>query len=107
MSPRDIFGDEYALYYAFANFQAGRYDDAAAAALRAIQMRPGHPTLYVMAAASYALAGETDKAKKAVTQLTSLAPNISAAEIEDNFLYCRREDRSRLAEGLRAGGLAG
>jgi tetratricopeptide (TPR) repeat protein len=107
LSPRDIFGDEYALYYAFANFQAGRYGDAVAAALRAIQLRSEHPTLYIMAAASYALAGETDKAKKAITQMTNLVPSISAAKIEENFLYCRQEDRSRLAEGLRAGGLPG
>jgi len=105
LSPRDIFGDEYDLYYAFAHFQAGRYGQAASAAQRAIQQRPGHPVLYIMAAASFGLAGETDKAKRAVTQLTNLVPNISAAGVEETFLYCRREDRSRLAEGLRAGGL--
>jgi TolB-like protein/cytochrome c-type biogenesis protein CcmH/NrfG len=107
LSPRDIFGDEYELYYAFANFQAARYDAAVAAALRAIQLRPGHPTLYIMAAASYALAGRIEDAKKAIIQLVNLVPNISAADIEENYLYCRPEDRSRLAEGLRAGGLKG
>jgi adenylate cyclase len=106
LSPRDIFGDEYALYYAFVHFQAGRYDEAASAAQRAIQLRPGHPTPYIMAAASYGLAGETDKAKRAITKLTSLVPNISAAGVEETFLYCRREDRSRLAEGLRTAGLS-
>jgi Flp pilus assembly protein TadD len=107
LSPRDIFGEEYELYYAFAHFQAGRYAEAAAAAHRAIQQRPGHPVLYIMAAASYGLAGETDKAKRAITQLTHLVPNISAADLEDNFIYCQREDRSRLGMGLRAGGLPG
>ena len=106
LSPRDIFGDEYALYYAFVYFQAGRYDEAAASAQRAIQLRPGHPTPYIMAAASYGLAGETDKAKRAIAKLTSLVPNISAAGVEETFLYCRREDRSRLAEGLRTAGLS-
>jgi adenylate cyclase len=105
LSPQDIFGDEYDLYYAFTHFQAGRYDEAASAAQRAIQQRPGHPVPYTMAAASYGLAGETDMAKRAITQLTNLVPNISAAGVEETFLYCRREDRSRLAEGLRAGGL--
>jgi len=105
LSPRDIFGDEYALYYAFTYFQAGRYGEAAAAADRAIQLRPGHPTLYMMAAASYGLAGETDKAMRAITQLTNLVPDISAAGVEETFLYCRLEDRSRLARGLRAAGL--
>jgi len=105
LSPRDIFGEEYDLYYAFAHFQAGRYNKAAAAAQRAIQQRPGHPTLHMMAAASYGLAGEIDKAKIAITQLTNLVPNYSASGVEENFLYCQREDRSRLAMGLRAGGL--
>ena len=105
LSPRDIFGEEYGLYYAFAHFQAGRYAEAASAAHLAIQQRPGHPVLYIMAAAAYGLAGEADKAKRAITQLTDLVPNISAADLEENFLYCQREDRSRLAMGLRAGGL--
>jgi adenylate cyclase len=105
LSPRDTFGDEYALYYAFVHFQARRYGEAAAAAQRAIQLRSGHPTLYLMAAASYGLAGETDKAKRAITHLTNLVPNISAADVEENFLYYQREDRSRVAMGLLAAGL--
>jgi adenylate cyclase len=107
LSPRDIFGDEYQLYYAFAHFQAGRYADAASAAQLAIQQRPGHPVLYIMAAASYGLGGDTNKAKKSIAQLINLVPNFSTADLEENFLYYRREDRSRLARGLRTGGLPG
>jgi adenylate cyclase len=105
LSPHDIFGDEYELYYAFAHFQAGRYGEAASAAHRAIQQRPEHPVLYIMEAASHGLAGEIDKAKSAITHLTNLVPNISASVVEETFLYCQQEDRSRLAKGLRAGGL--
>jgi adenylate cyclase len=107
LSPRDIFGDEYQLYYALAHFQAGRYTEAASAALLGIQQRPDHPALYIMAAASCGLGGETDKAKGLVTQLTGLVPNVSAAHLENNFHYCQQGDRSRLAMGLRAGGLPG
>jgi adenylate cyclase len=106
LSPRDIFGDEYQLFYAFAHFQAGRYAEAAAAAYQAIQQRPGHPVPYVMAAASHGLAGEIDQAASAIAQLRELVPGVSAADLEENFPYCRQEDRSRLARGLRAGGLA-
>lgn len=105
LSPRDIFGDEYELYYAFAHFQAGRYGEAASASHRAIQQRPEHPVLYIMAASSHGLAGEIDKAKSAIMHLTNLVPNISATVIEETFFYCQQEDRSRLAKGLRAGGL--
>jgi adenylate cyclase len=106
LSPRDIFGDEYELYYAFAHFQAGRFAEAASAAHLAIQQRPGHPVLYIMAAASHGLAGETDEARRAIAQLIDLVPNMSAADVEDTFIYCQREDRSRLAMGLCAGGLS-
>ena len=104
-APRDIFGDEYELYYAFAHFQAGRYGEAASASHRAIQQRPEHPVLYIMAASSHGLAGEIDKAKSAIMHLTNLVPNISATVVEETFFYCQQKDRSRLAKGLRAGGL--
>jgi hypothetical protein len=47
-----------------------------------------------------------DRAARAVTQLTNLVPGVSAADLEENFVYCRQEDRTRLARGLRAAGLA-
>jgi len=107
LSPRDIFGEEFQLYYAFAHFQAGRYAEAASAAQVAIRQRPGHAVPYIMAAASYGLNGEIDRAREVATHLAQLVPGISAAELEETFLYCRQEDRSRLAAGLRAGGLPG
>jgi TolB-like protein/class 3 adenylate cyclase/Tfp pilus assembly protein PilF len=105
LSPRDIFGEEFQLYYAFAHFQAGRYAEAASAAQRALRQRPGHPVPYIMGAASYGLGGETEKAKDLVTRLVKLVPDVSAADLEETFLYCRQEDRRRLVMGLRAGGL--
>ncbi len=106
LSPRDTFGEEFQLYYAFAHFQAGRYAEAASAAQLAIRQRPGHPIPYVMAAAAYGLDGETDTARELATQLTKLVPHISVSDLEEHFLYCQADDRSRLAMGLRAGGLA-
>jgi TolB-like protein/class 3 adenylate cyclase/Tfp pilus assembly protein PilF len=105
LSPRDIFTEEYQLFYSFAHFQAGRYAEAAAAAERAIQLRPEHPALYIMAAASYGQAGEIEKAKRMLARLLSLVPAISVGAIEGTFPYTLREDRARLAAGLRAGGL--
>ena len=105
LSPRDIFGEEYYLYCAFAHFQAGRYEDAAAAAELAIQLRPGHPVLYIMATASHALAGEEDRAKAAAAKLIALVPDFSVTQIEENFPYTDADDRFRLADGLRQAGL--
>lgn len=101
----DIFGDEYSLYYAFANFQAGHYGEAGLAAQRAIQLRPGHPVPFPMAVGAAGLAGEVEQASRAVARLRELVPACTAGEIEATFQYCRPEDRARLAAGLRAGGL--
>jgi hypothetical protein len=48
----------------------------------------------------------TARAKALVRQLTGLVPNALASDFE-KFFYCRQEDRSRLASGLRSGGLPG
>jgi adenylate cyclase len=106
LSPRDIFGQEHQLYYAYAHFQAGRYAEAAAAAQLSIRQRPGHPVPYIIAAASHGLGGETAEASRMVARLADLVPNLSAADVEETFLYARREDRVRMAAGLRAAGLA-
>jgi len=107
LSPRDIFGDEYAFFYAVAHFQAGRYTQAGAAARFGIQQRPGHPGLYIIAAAAYGLAGEIDEAKQMVARLTTLVPGVSVADVEGTFFYRRPEDRRRVAAGLRAAGVGG
>jgi tetratricopeptide (TPR) repeat protein len=105
LSPRDIFGEEFQLYYAFAHFQAGRYGEAASAARIAVRERPGHAVPYIMAAAAHALGGETEVARELAERVTTLVPDISVASLEKDFLYCRQEDRSRLAMGLRVAGL--
>jgi hypothetical protein len=71
----------------------------------AIQQRHGHPILHMMVAASYGLAGKIEYAKRAIVQLTILVPNFAAAGVEENVLFCQREDRHRLAMGLRSAGL--
>jgi adenylate cyclase len=106
LSPRDIFGHEHQLYYAYAHFQAGRYAEAAAAAQLSIRQRAGHPVPYIIAAASHGLGGETAEASRMIARLADLVPNLSAADVEETFLYARHEDRARMAAGLRAAGPA-
>jgi TolB-like protein len=105
LSPRDIFGEEFQLYYAFAHFQAGRYGEASSAAQVAVRERPGHAVPHLMAAAAYGLGGETEKARELAERVATLVPDISVEHLERDFLYCRQEDRSRLAQGLRSAGL--
>jgi TolB-like protein len=105
LSPRDIFWDEFRLYYAFAHFQAGRYADAAAAAEAAVRKRPGHAVPWIIATAAHALDGATERAGELASQVMTLVPTISVQELEDHFLFPRVEDRRRLATGLRSAGL--
>ncbi len=105
LSPRDTFADEYFLYYAFAHFQAGRYAMAAAEAQRAIQLRPGHPVLYVMAGASFGLSGQVAQAQAMIAKVRELVPTMRARDMEEHFSYCLADDRRRLAEGLVLGGM--
>ena len=105
LSPRDTFGDEFQLFYAFAHFQAGRYPEAASFAEMAIRLRPEHPTSHVMAAASYGLAGDDGKAAEAAAALRALVPQITSSSVEKTMPYVLADDRSRLAEGLRKAGL--
>ena len=100
-----MFVDEYHLYYAFAHFQAGRYAEAATAAEAAILVRPGHPVLHLMAAASHSLGGAPDRAQASRDRLLALVPSFSAGTIEQTFFYHDPADRKRLADGLRQAGL--
>jgi tetratricopeptide (TPR) repeat protein len=106
LSPRDVFPEEYHLFHSFAYFQAGRYVEAAAAAERAIQLRPEHPALYIMAASSYGHSGEIEKSKDMLTRLSVLVPTTSAEAVGETLPFTQPEDRARLVAGLRAGGLA-
>jgi len=105
LSPRDIFGEEYHLYYAFTHFQAGRYTEAAVAAEQAIELRPAHPVLYIMATASHGLAGAADRGQTTAATLTALVPDLSVAGVEQTFIYVDPADNARLAKGLRQAGL--
>jgi TolB-like protein/class 3 adenylate cyclase len=106
LSPRDVFAEEYYLFRSFAHFQAGQYIEAAAVAERAIQLRPEHPAIYIMAASSYGQAGEIEKSKDMLARLLTLVPSLSAAGVGETFPYTRQADRDRLVAGLRAGGLS-
>jgi hypothetical protein len=105
LSPRDIFGEEFQLYYAFAHFQAGRYGEAASAAQIAVRERPGHAVPHLIAVAAYELGGEAEQGRELAERVAILVPDIAVSALEKDFLYCRQEDRTRLAQGLRSAGL--
>jgi adenylate cyclase len=105
LSPRDTFIDEFHLFYAFAHFQAGRYDEAVRAARSAIQLRPEHPFPHMMAVASLAHSGGLAEAGAELRILLALVPGLTARHQEMTSPYTRAEDRRRLVDGLRMAGL--
>lgn len=105
LSPRDTFIDKFHLYYSLAHFQAGRYLEAAKAADRAIHIRPEHANTHMIAASSYALAGEQIRAAEALTAFKKLVPNTDIENVERAIAFNLSEDRQRLVNGLRMAGL--
>jgi TolB-like protein/Tfp pilus assembly protein PilF len=91
---------------ASAHFFAGRYDVASAWAERLLREYPAsHPGLRI-AAASNAMAGQPEQARKAVARLRQIDPTLRVSNLRD-FLgpYRHAGDPSRYEEGMRKAGL--
>ena len=97
----------FELYYSLAHFQAGRYLEAAQASERAIQIKSEHANTHMIAAASYAHAGDQARAETALAKFKVLAPNTNATNVQQAIAYRDPADRARIADGLRKAGLSG
>jgi adenylate cyclase len=91
---------------AHAHFFLGRYDEAAFWAAMALQDNPDFQAGLRISAASNAMAGRPEQAKKAVARLRQLNPSLRVSTLK-NVLgpYRRAEDLARYEEGLRQAGL--
>jgi hypothetical protein len=56
-------------------------------------------------AASHALAGNAEKAQRAMAQLRRLDPSLRISNLRDSFPFRRHEDLARWADGLARAGL--
>jgi len=90
---------------AFAHFFAGRYDEAASWAERALRVQPNWVPAWRNAAASHALAGRPENARHAIERMRQLAPEIRLSNLKGLMPLRRPEDLARFAEGLRKAGL--
>jgi len=91
---------------AHAHFFLGRYDEAASWAAMALQDKPDHQAGLRIDAASNAMAGRPEQARKVVARLQQQHPALRVSTLK-NVLgpYRRAEDVSRYEEGLRRAGL--
>lgn len=91
---------------AHAHFFLGRYDEAASWAAIALQDNPDYQPGLRIAAASNAMAGRPEQARKAVARLRLLNPTLLVSTLKDVLGPLRRaEDLLRYEEGLRQAGL--
>ena len=90
---------------AMAHLLAGRYDAAVTWAERARRDLPFFLIAVGTIAASHALAGRSDEAKRAMREMRELDPTLRISNIPDWLAVLRPDDLAIFAEGLRKAGL--
>jgi adenylate cyclase len=90
---------------AFAHFLAGRYDEAASWAQKALHEQPNYPAANRILAASTALAGRLTEAQQAMERLRQLDPLLRISNLTEVYPLHRSEDLAKVVEGLRKAGL--
>ena len=99
--PLDPFTFPVSTQIAAAHFFAGRYDEASSRAEKALREQAN----WVNAAASYALAGRLDQARKSMARLREIDPALRVSDLRRMFTFRRPEDIARYEERLRKAGL--
>jgi TolB-like protein len=90
---------------ALAHFVAGRYDEATEWATKAAREQPTFSGAIRNIAASSALSGRPDEAKKALARVRRLDPALRLSNLKDRVGPYRPEDFARFAQGMRLAGL--
>ena len=106
LSPRDPLMFTMQGVTAFAHFFAGRYEEATSWAEKAFWERPNILATLRVAAASYALAGRPEEARKAVARALELDPEMRLSNLKDRIgIFRHAEDYAKYADALREAGL--
>jgi TolB-like protein len=91
---------------AAAYFLDGRYDKAATWADQALHEQPNYSAAIRMAAASYALAGQTAKAKSYMARMLEIDPSLRTSKLTGIVPFRGNADAARYVDGLRRAGLS-
>jgi TolB-like protein len=100
LSPFDPWA--FAAFHSFmlGHFQRGRYEEAAAAAYKAVQCNPGHSISYMLLAAALAKLGRLDEAKAAGARVLALQPAFRSSQ-QFSGANCTPALAASLGEALR------
>ena len=90
---------------AYAHFLLGHHDMASVCAEKAVRDNPTFLLATSMLAASHALAGRLEPARKAMARALECSPNLCAANLDDLAPFRRAQHLALFAEGLRQAGL--
>ncbi|MCV9960676.1 winged helix-turn-helix domain-containing tetratricopeptide repeat protein [Pararhizobium sp. BT-229] len=90
---------------ALAHFFAGRFDTASAWAEKAVRNLPTFLIAVSIVAASHALAGRMDEARRAMQRVRDLDPSLRVSNLKDWLPIHRPQDLAAFADGLRLAGL--
>jgi TolB-like protein/class 3 adenylate cyclase len=91
---------------AHAYLLTGQYDQAASWAEKALRGGARNPSALRAAAASFALAGRLEEARKVAARFLEVFPEARTSRAQAPFYFRRPEDLARYVEGLRLAGLA-
>jgi len=107
LSPIDPFTWFTQLGTAHAHFFAGRHDEALSWAKRALREQPDSHAAHRIAAASCALTGRDEQAKRLMARLLELDPALRVSKLLQDVLgpYRRPEYLAKYADALRKAGL--
>jgi TolB-like protein len=105
LSPRDPFAFLTYTLIGFSHFLVGRNDDASSWAEKGLREKPNWAAAARVVAASHALAGRLDLARKAMTRMREIDPVFRVSHLKDLIPFRRPEDLGRFEEGLRRAGL--
>jgi Flp pilus assembly protein TadD len=90
---------------ALAHLVAGRFDEAAPWAEKALRDLPSFLIAVCIIAASHAFAGRMDEARRAMHNRRRLDPALRLSNLKDWLLFHRPEYLTVLSDGLRQAGL--
>jgi TolB-like protein/Flp pilus assembly protein TadD len=105
LSPRDYTQAAGFSIEGLCHFVAGRYQEAATAERRAVQIRPDFGTAWRTLTAAAGLAGDVEQARMGLQQCKRLQPGLSLDWVEKYHPLIRSDDRGRYIDGLRRAGL--
>jgi hypothetical protein len=105
LSPFDPFKWGCHLGVAYAQFMAGRDDQALSSVERCLRDMPNFRPALLVVAASSAFLGASDRAAMAVARIRELDPTKCISEVKARTPFRQPEQIARLIDGLRRAGL--